>query len=43
MAPTPPAPLYRSRLGLDLHGLFIAFCLDHSLQFLLYCYLEHYR
>ncbi|KAI3371229.1 hypothetical protein L3Q82_023542, partial [Scortum barcoo] len=43
MALSPPVPQYRSPLGLDLHGLFITFCLDHSLQYLLYTYLEHYR
>uniref|UniRef100_UPI0037E77A2A spatacsin n=1 Tax=Semicossyphus pulcher TaxID=241346 RepID=UPI0037E77A2A len=43
MASSPPVPQYRSPLGLDLHGLFITFCLEHSLQYLLYSYLEHYR
>lgn len=43
MALPPPIPQYRSPLGLDLHGLFISFCLDHNLQYLLYSYLEHYR
>ncbi|XP_038561946.1 spatacsin-like [Micropterus salmoides] len=43
MASSPPVPQYRSPLGLDLHSLFITFCLDHSLQYLLYSYLEHYR
>ncbi|KAL7401647.1 hypothetical protein ABVT39_002603 [Epinephelus coioides] len=43
MASSPPVPQYRSPLGLDLHSLFITFCLDHSLQYLLYTYLEHYR
>ncbi|MEQ2170175.1 hypothetical protein GOODEAATRI_032656 [Goodea atripinnis] len=36
-------PQCRSLVGLDLHSAFIAFCLDHSLQYLLYTYLEHYR
>lgn len=43
MASSPPVPQYRSPLGLDLHSLFITFCLDRSLQYLLYTYLEHYR
>ncbi|GAA6229551.1 spatacsin-like [Lates japonicus] len=43
MASPPPIPQYRSSLGLDLHSLFITFCQDHSLQYLLYTYLEHYR
>ncbi|XP_026220471.1 spatacsin isoform X2 [Anabas testudineus] len=43
MASSPPVPRYRSPLGLDLHSLFITFCLDHNLQYLLYTYLEHYR
>ncbi|KAM7003157.1 spatacsin isoform 2-T2 [Tautogolabrus adspersus] len=43
MCASPPVPQYRSPLGLDLHSLFITFCLEHSLQYLLYSYLEHYR
>ncbi|KAM7415261.1 hypothetical protein PAMA_019875 [Pampus argenteus] len=43
MASSPPVPQYRSPLGLDLHSLFITFCLDRGLQYLLYTYLEHYR
>ncbi|KAG7215185.1 hypothetical protein INR49_022719 [Caranx melampygus] len=43
MASAPPVPQHRSALGLDLHGLFISFCLDHGLQYLLYTYLDHYR
>lgn len=43
MSAPPPVPHHRSPLGLDLHGLFITFCLDRSLQHLLYVYLEHYR
>ncbi|XP_067348995.1 spatacsin isoform X2 [Channa argus] len=43
MASSPPIPQYRSPLGLDIHSLFITFCLDHNLQYLLYTYLEHYR
>ncbi|KAF3855403.1 hypothetical protein F7725_023458 [Dissostichus mawsoni] len=33
----------RSPLGLDLHSLFISFCVKHSLHFLLYSYLQHHR
>uniref|UniRef100_A0AAX7SHH3 Spatacsin C-terminal domain-containing protein n=1 Tax=Astatotilapia calliptera TaxID=8154 RepID=A0AAX7SHH3_ASTCA len=43
MSSSPPIPQYRSPLGLDLHGVFITFCLEHNLQYLLYTYLEHYR
>lgn len=43
MAASPPIPQYRSPLGLDLHAVFITFCLEHGLQYLLYTYLEHYR
>lgn len=43
MAASPPVPQYRSPLGLDLHAVFITFCLEHGLQYLLYTYLEHYR
>ncbi|XP_028287766.1 spatacsin isoform X2 [Parambassis ranga] len=43
MASSSPVPQYRSPLGLDLHRVFITFCLDHNLQYLLYTYLEHYR
>ncbi|XP_071316860.1 spatacsin isoform X2 [Trachinotus anak] len=43
MASAPPIPQHRSSLGLDLHSLFITFCLEHGLQYLLYTYLEHYR
>ncbi|XP_051808302.1 LOW QUALITY PROTEIN: spatacsin [Acanthochromis polyacanthus] len=43
MALSPPIPQYRSPLGLDLHSVFITFCLDHNFQYLLYTYLEHYR
>ncbi|KAM4553045.1 spatacsin isoform 3-T3 [Fundulus diaphanus] len=43
MALSPPVPQYRSSMGLDLHSVFITFCLDHNLQYLLYTYLEHYR
>ncbi|KAM9854856.1 spatacsin [Aulostomus maculatus] len=43
MASSPPILQHRSPLGLDLHGLFITWCLDSGLQYLLYTYLEHYR
>lgn len=43
MSSSPPIPQYRSPLGLDLHSVFITFCLEHNLQYLLYTYLEHYR
>uniref|UniRef100_A0A8C2X5T7 SPG11 vesicle trafficking associated, spatacsin n=1 Tax=Cyclopterus lumpus TaxID=8103 RepID=A0A8C2X5T7_CYCLU len=35
MALPPPVPRYRSPLGLDLHGLFISFCVDRGFQYLL--------
>lgn len=43
MASSPPVPQYRSPLGLDLHSLFITFCLERGLQYLLYSYLDYYR
>lgn len=43
MTSSPPVPQYRSPTGLDFHTSFITFCLEHSLQYLLYTYLEHYR
>ncbi|XP_029909066.1 spatacsin isoform X2 [Myripristis murdjan] len=43
MAASPPLPQHRSPHGLDLHSLFITFCLERSLHYLLYSYLEHYR
>uniref|UniRef100_A0A3P8X7B3 SPG11 vesicle trafficking associated, spatacsin n=1 Tax=Cynoglossus semilaevis TaxID=244447 RepID=A0A3P8X7B3_CYNSE len=42
MATAPSLPRYRSSQGLDLHALFITFCLDHGLQYLLYTYLQHH-
>lgn len=36
MGSSPPVPQ-------DFHSLFITFCQDHNLQYLLYTYLEHYR
>lgn len=35
--------LYRASQGLDFHSVFIHFCLDHALKYLLYTYLQHYR
>ncbi|KAK1887783.1 Spatacsin [Dissostichus eleginoides] len=43
MSGSPSLPQYRSPLGLDLHSLFISFCVKHSLHFLLYSYLQHHR
>ncbi|XP_032365008.1 LOW QUALITY PROTEIN: spatacsin, partial [Etheostoma spectabile] len=43
MSRPPPVPQFRSPLGLDLHSLFISFCLERGLQYLVYTYLEHYR
>lgn len=37
---TSPPPLPQ---GLDLHSVLILFCLERSLQYLLYTYLDHYR
>ncbi|XP_072290588.1 spatacsin [Eucyclogobius newberryi] len=36
-------PLYRASQGLDFHAVFIRFCLDRGLKFLLYSYLQHHR
>lgn len=36
-------PLYRASQGLDFHTVFINFCLDHALKYLLYIYLQHHR
>lgn len=43
MSEAPPVPFYRSTQGLDFHSLFISFCLEHGLKYLLYTYLQHYR
>uniref|UniRef100_A0AAQ4R0Y5 SPG11 vesicle trafficking associated, spatacsin n=1 Tax=Gasterosteus aculeatus aculeatus TaxID=481459 RepID=A0AAQ4R0Y5_GASAC len=43
MASPPPVPQHRSPLGLDLHGLFVSFCVDRGLKYLLYAYLERHR
>ena len=34
---------YRSKEGWDFHSHFILYCLEHSLQYLLYVYLDHYK
>ncbi|KAJ0069816.1 hypothetical protein NL108_014746, partial [Boleophthalmus pectinirostris] len=34
---------YRACQGLDFHSIFITFCLEHGLQYLLYSYLQHHR
>uniref|UniRef100_A0A3Q3AA47 SPG11 vesicle trafficking associated, spatacsin n=1 Tax=Kryptolebias marmoratus TaxID=37003 RepID=A0A3Q3AA47_KRYMA len=39
----PPLPQFHSSLGLDFHSVIIMFCLERSLRYLLYIYLEHYR
>lgn len=43
MGASPPVPQYRSLLSRDFHSVFIAFCQDRELQYLLYAYLEHHR
>ncbi|CAF89880.1 unnamed protein product, partial [Tetraodon nigroviridis] len=43
MGSSSPIPQYRSPLCRDFHSVFIAFCQDHNLQYLLYTYLEHHR
>ncbi|XP_014827914.1 PREDICTED: spatacsin isoform X1 [Poecilia mexicana] len=43
MTSSPPVSQYCSPLCLNLHSVFIALCLEHNLQYLLYTYLEHYR
>uniref|UniRef100_A0A3B5L2L6 Spatacsin C-terminal domain-containing protein n=1 Tax=Xiphophorus couchianus TaxID=32473 RepID=A0A3B5L2L6_9TELE len=43
MTSSPPVSQYCSPVGLNLHSVFIALCLEHNLQYLLYTYLEHYR
>uniref|UniRef100_A0AAY5L6J8 Spatacsin C-terminal domain-containing protein n=1 Tax=Esox lucius TaxID=8010 RepID=A0AAY5L6J8_ESOLU len=43
MQANPPVPHYRSPQGHDFHTRFIHHCLDNSLHYLLYTYLEHYR
>ncbi|XP_019352478.2 spatacsin isoform X2 [Alligator mississippiensis] len=37
-----PVPKYSTASGLDFHTCFILYCLEHSLQYLLYTYLDYY-
>ncbi|XP_054498298.2 spatacsin isoform X1 [Agelaius phoeniceus] len=37
-----PVPKYSSANGLDFHAQFVLHCLEHSLQYLLYTYLDYY-
>ncbi|XP_066184251.1 spatacsin [Sylvia atricapilla] len=37
-----PVPKYSSASGLDFHAQFVLYCLEHSLQYLLYTYLDYY-
>uniref|UniRef100_A0A8C5JPC0 SPG11 vesicle trafficking associated, spatacsin n=1 Tax=Junco hyemalis TaxID=40217 RepID=A0A8C5JPC0_JUNHY len=37
-----PVPKYSSASGLDFHTQFVLHCLEHSLQYLLYTYLDYY-
>nr|XP_041574240.1 spatacsin [Taeniopygia guttata] len=37
-----PVPKYSTASGLDFHAQFVLHCLEHSLQYLLYTYLDHY-
>ncbi|XP_062849138.1 spatacsin [Trichomycterus rosablanca] len=39
----PPVPQFPAFNGQDFHTCFIQHCLENSLQYLLYAYLEHYR
>ncbi|XP_055048044.2 spatacsin isoform X1 [Misgurnus anguillicaudatus] len=39
----PPVPQYLSSQGQEFHQRFILHCLENSLQYLLYTYLQHYR
>ncbi|NXP91110.1 SPTCS protein, partial [Passerina amoena] len=38
----PPVPKYSTASGLDFHAQFVLHCLEHSLQYLLYTYLDYY-
>uniref|UniRef100_A0A8C3YCV2 SPG11 vesicle trafficking associated, spatacsin n=1 Tax=Catagonus wagneri TaxID=51154 RepID=A0A8C3YCV2_9CETA len=38
-----PVQNYRSKEGWDFHSHFILYCLEHSLQHLLYVYLDYYK
>ncbi|NXU43787.1 SPTCS protein, partial [Drymodes brunneopygia] len=37
-----PVPKYSPASGLDFHSQFVLHCLEHSLQYLLYTYLDYY-
>uniref|UniRef100_A0A8C3N990 Uncharacterized protein n=1 Tax=Geospiza parvula TaxID=87175 RepID=A0A8C3N990_GEOPR len=37
-----PVPKYSTASGLDFHAQFVLHCLQHSLQYLLYTYLDYY-
>uniref|UniRef100_A0AAR2LC65 SPG11 vesicle trafficking associated, spatacsin n=1 Tax=Pygocentrus nattereri TaxID=42514 RepID=A0AAR2LC65_PYGNA len=39
----PPVPQFHVSQGLDFHTRFMHHCLENSLHYLLYTYLEHYR
>ncbi|XP_051739851.1 spatacsin isoform X1 [Ctenopharyngodon idella] len=39
----PPVPQFQASQGQEFHQRFVLHCLENSLQYLLYCYLEHYR
>ncbi|XP_050955035.1 spatacsin [Labeo rohita] len=39
----PPVPEFQSSQGQEFHRRFILHCLENSLRYLLYSYLEHYR
>ncbi|XP_045380253.2 spatacsin isoform X3 [Camelus bactrianus] len=43
MQDTLPVQNYRSKEGWDFHSCFILYCLEHSLQHLLYVYLDYYK
>ncbi|XP_058397460.1 spatacsin isoform X5 [Diceros bicornis minor] len=43
MQDTLPVQNYRSKEGWDFHSHFILYCLEHSLQYLLYVYLDCYK
>ncbi|CAM4733726.1 unnamed protein product [Leuciscus chuanchicus] len=38
----PPVPQFQVSQGQEFHQRFVLHCLENSLQYLLYCYLEHY-
>lgn len=43
MQDTLPVQNYRSKEGWDFHSVFILYCLEHNLQYLLYVYLDYYK